>query len=383
MYSSLDYSPFKLKKKEKNFVSSSLKKFSASPLFQISKRDLKSAETIWKSIKKSHSKVFIFAFGGMGSSAKIVNSLFPSKNKNIFLIDVIDEKSLSGLSSLNKTELQSSHSIFISKSGQTKEILFYKSFLKRIYFNKQLSLKGKVTVLTHTLKNPLLKWAKKEGCSVVLSHNSLPGRFSFFSLSGLLQFQAYGFDVSVNMFKNISKAVKTLEFQKASLGLFANTPETIKALEFFIHQCDQRKEIFFCPFDLRLKELSHWLELSWSESLFKKEAERQVPALRNIALSDLRHACIEELIAKKDQVCFWAMDIKSKNKTDSLFYKKQITKLLKSEKIPYMFMQLSLDRQNALARLIVDFYKILFCIGDFSKSDIYTQPWVDYLKRTS
>ena len=381
MNSPFDYSPFKPSKKEKSFVSSSLKKLSVSPLFQISKKDLKLAKTIWKTIKKSHSTVFIFAFGGMGSSAKIANSLSPTKNKNVFLIDAIDEKFLSCLSSLKKTKLQSSHSIFISKSGQTKEILFYKSFLQKIYFNKQLSLKGKVTVLTQALRSPLLKWAKKEGCSVMLSDKPFPGRFSFFTLSGLLQFQAYGFDWSDKMFNNPPKALKTLEFQQTSTGLFANNPPaTAKALEFFIHQSVKRKEIFFCPFDLQLKELSHWLELSWSESLFKKETERQAPVLRNIALSDLRHACIEELIAKKDQVCFWALDIKSKNKPDSL-YKKQIKKLLKTKKIPYMFMQLSLNSQKSLAGLIIDFYKILSCLGDFSKSDIYTQPWVDYLKR--
>ena len=158
-----NFSSFKIKKKDKDFISLSLKKFAESPLSQISKKDLAKAKKIWKTIKKSHHKIFIFSFGGAGSSAKIVNSLFPKKNNNVFLIDAIDKESLNSISSLKKTELKSCHFIFISKSGQTKEILFYNSFLKKIYLSKQLSLKDRITTLTQDLKSPLLNGQKKKG----------------------------------------------------------------------------------------------------------------------------------------------------------------------------------------------------------------------------
>ena len=159
-----------------------------------------------------------------------------------------------------------------------------------------------------------------------------------------------------------------------------NSAETIKALEFFLHHYDKRKEIFLCPFDPQLRELSQWLELSWSESLFKKEALKYPPLLRNIALSDLLHACIEELIAKKSHVCFWALSLKSQKKNVSP-YEKRIKKLLQTKKIPYIFMELSLDNKNSFNELMMIFYKIIFCMGDFSKSNIYIQPWVDYFKK--
>lgn len=355
-----DCSSFKIKKKDKDFISLSLKKFADSPLYQISNKDLAKAKKIWKTIKKSHLKVFIFAFGGAGSSAKIINSLFPKKNKDIFLIDNIDKESLTSISSLKKTELKSCHFIFMSKSGQTKEVLFYNSFLKKIYSNKQLSLKGRITTLTKASKSPLLEWSKKEGGSIIISNDSLPGRFSFFSLNGFLQSQAYSY-----YFETTKKK---------------NSAETVKALEFFLHHYNTRKEIFLCPFEPQLKELSQWLELSWSESLFKKEAVKQAPLLRNIALSDLLHAYIEELIAKKTHACFWALSLKSKKGIVSS-YKKRIKELLQTKKIPYIFMELSLDNKNSLAELMIDFYKILFCMGDFSKSNIYIQPWVDYFKK--
>ena len=357
---SFDHSHFKVNKKEQSFISSSLKKFSVSPLSQISQKDLQLAKEIWTAIKKHHSKIFIFSFGGTGSSAKIVNSFFPLKNQNVYLIDSISEEFLTLFSSLTKIELKSCHLIFISKNGQTKELLFYKDFLKKIYLKKNLSLKKKITILTQSENSPLMKWVKKEEGSVVLFKNPLPGRFSFFTLSGLLQSQAYNYNFSVKMTKY--------------------SPVTVKALEFLVHQCDKVKEIFFCPFHPQLQEISHWLELSWSESLFKQNAEKQVPVLRNVSLTDLCHGCIEELVAKKDQVCFWALDVKS-GQDFNFLHKKRIKKLLTDQDIPYLFMNVSLNNKNFLAELMVDFYKILFCVGDFAKSDIYIQNWVDYFKR--
>lgn len=354
----LEYSPFNSSKKEKSFVSSSLKQFPNSPLSQFSAKDLKTAKEIWKNIKKPQSKIFIFAFGGAGASAKIANSLFPLKNRDVFLIDKVNKEYLKQLSTLTKTELKSSHSLFISKSGKTEELIFYKSFLKKLYSNKKLSLEGKFTVLTQS-ENSLFKWAKKEKGSVTLSKNFLPGRFSFFALSGLLQFQAYGCHFKQPTIKNSS-------IEK-------------KMLEFFIHYCTNKTEIFFCPFNPQLKELAHWLELSWSESLFKQKTKKQAPVLRNVSLPDLRHACIEELISKKNQLCFWSINIKNKE-TDKPLYEKQLKKLIKTKNIPYLFMEIDLKNKNSIAELILGFYKILFCMGDYFKSDIYIQPWVDYLK---
>ena len=34
-----------------------------------------------------------------------------------------------------------------------------------------------------------------------------------------------------------------------------------------------------------------------------------------------------------------------------------------------------------LHHLMMDFYKIIFCAGEFLKVNIYTQPFVDWLKK--
>ena len=415
-------SPFKTRAKEKNFISSCLKKFSGSPLSQLSQKDLKEAKTILGRLGTPQSKIFIFAFGGMGSSSKIARALFPSKNKNVFLVDEILPEFLILMSRLKKQDLKSSHFLFISKSGQTKELIFYKSLLKKIFVQKKLSLSGRITLLSQNPSSPLLKWIKKEGGQALLFNSSLPGRFSFFNLSGLLQFELYGLNFS----------------KKAS-----SSP---KVLEFFIHH-SLRKEFFLCPFHPRLKELALWMERTWSESLFKEKTKGQAPRLRYISPSDLRHAFIEELIAKKNQACFWALDISGdsfyppinslyssthsfyppiasfslptnsfyfkqlfpenscfrknlsprrlrhsrleresstppaqKKHSSSFNFEKPIKELIKIKKIPYLFMKAPLN-EKALAGIIFDFYKIIFCMGELFKVDIFSQPWVDYLKK--
>ena len=352
-----DLSPFEILKKDKSFVSSSLKKFSESPLSKISKKDLQIAKKTWKEITKSHSNIFIFAFGGTGSTKKILKSLFPERNKNIFLINTIDKKFLKDLSSLKKIELQSTHSLFFSKSGKTEEILFYMSFLKKIYKKAKLSLKEKITIISQSDDNPLAEWGKKEGGSLLLSGNPLPGRFSFFNLNGLLQSQAY-----IPHFKITS---------------FKSSAQIEKALQFFIHY-KKKKEIYLCPFTPQLKEISHWLELSWSESLFKKETVQQAPLLRNITFSDLRHAYIQELLTKKNQALFWGLNIIDKEKTKSIH---QIKHLLQKNKIPYLFIHLSLDKKSSICDLMKALYQILFLMAETLKANIYTQPWVDHLKK--
>ena len=384
---SFDLSPFELTKKDRVFVSSSLKKFSEGPLSQTSKKDLQRAKKKWREITKSHSPIFLFALGGTGSTKKILNSLFPEKKTNVFLIENLHPTSLDHLSNLKKTELQSAYSLFFSKSGKTEEILFYTSFLKKIYKKANLSLKNKFTVISQSEDNPLAKWGKKEGGDLLLSDSPLPGRFSFFNLNGLLQSQAYTSQCKINSFNNLDK--------------------TEKALQFFIHY-KKKKEIYLCPFSPKMQEICYWLESSWSESLFKKEAALYPPLLRSITFPQFQHACIQEILTKKNKVLFWGLGVnenkykltkedrdkmfsyqKSKrdkwthNKEENRFqaaHTKRIKKLLQKNKLPYLFMSLSLDQKNSISDCMRTLYQILFLMGESVKANIYTQPWVDHLK---
>ena len=346
-------STFKTTPKDKKWIQDSLKKFKKSPLSEISKEQLKLSDQLYKKIKISHSQVFIFAFGGIGASFRICQSFFSAKNKEVVLVDSLHLDCKSQVSKLTKTQMRSTQFVFISKSGQTDEILFYKNLIQKIYSKNKISLKNRVTILTQNLKSPLLAFGKKVSAHIVFLENSLPGRFAFFNLSGCLQFQLFGLKIKSNLSKPILAPVHFLEF-------FAS--------EF------KKQEIFLCSFQPELHAISNFFELSWSESLFSEKMKRSAPILRAICFSDLQHGFIEELVAKKRQVCFWALNLKSSSNKNA-----RLKSLLQFKKIPYLFINLE-KKSSSLFDLLMAFYQLLFLAGEFSGVDIKTQPWVDYLK---
>ena len=348
-------SPVKITDKDKQWIQNSLQKFQKQPLSKISIEQLKQSNKLYKKIHSSHSHVFIFAFGGISASFKTAQSFFSLKYKKAVLVDKINESFKKRISQMTQRELELSHFVFISKSGHTKEILFYKKLLKQLYAKNELSLKNRLTLLTQNLSSPLLSWGQKESAHIEFLKDTLPGRFSFFSLSGFFQFQVCGLRVT-------------------SSDLLKSSHIPLKALNFFLSQF-YRKEIFFCFFQPEWQAVSRWLEMSWSESLFKEGMKKQLPLLRAVGFSDLRHGFIEELAAKKKQVCFWALDVKRES-----LQKKKLKAFLKTKKIPYLFMEAE-KKPGSFYHLIMAFYQILFLAGEFSGANIYSQTWVDYLKK--
>ena len=314
---------------------------------------IKSVE-LYQKISSSSSQVFIFSFGGIGASFRTAQSFFSLKSEKMILVDSLNLKNK--ISKLSSEELKSSHFVFISKSGQTSEILFYKRFVAQIYSKNRLSLKNRLTLLVQNLNSPLFLWGKKEQADIVYLEDSLPGRFSFFTLSGWFQFLACGLKIKLSELRPSSISSQIFDF----CALFS-----------------EKKEIYFCPFQPELHAISHWLESSWSESLFKENMKQQAPLLRVISWADLQHAFIEELVGKREQVCLWALDIKS-DKTAPL--KEKLLQLLKSKGIACLFIDVE-KKIPAFFDLIQIFYKMLFLAGEFSAVDIKTQPWVDYFKK--
>ena len=362
--------------KKKQWITKALTEFHKTNLSKVSEKQFQQASNLYKQIRSSNSQVFIFAFGGIGASFKTAQSFFALKNKQAILVDSLDPLIIKRISSLNKKELSSCHFVFISKSGQTSEILFYKQLVQKTYSKKKLSLKNRLTLLVQNQNSPLTLWGKKEQAHCVFLEDSLPGRFSFFSLSGCFQFQACGLKIKADSFLSSS-----IDSQLYS----------------FLHSLFSKKEIFLCFFQTELKALSNWLEMSWSESLFKESMKKPLPLLRVISWSELRHGFIEELVSKKNQACFLALNLKSDSSKqelralDAKFYKKEsaeniksdqykLKKLLKLKKISCLFVDVEKE-PSAFFELLFLFYQLLFLAGEYAKVDIKTQPWVDYFKK--
>ena len=389
--------------RKKQRIKPALKLFYKTDLANLSEKQFKQSVKLYQQISSSR-HIFIFAFGGIGSAFKTAQSFFSVRNKKARLIDSFNPVFKQQISKLSQKELKSSHFVFISKSGRTSEILFYQQFIQQIYFKNKLSLKNRLTIFTQNKSSPLLAWGKKEQTSIVYLEDSLTGRFSFFSCSGWLQFLACGLRIScedlnsAGFFKENPSAVgsrglagalvkgrkargQPIEYKNENkLGSLIQAEELsdsyLSVFDFFSSTFDT-KEIYFCFFQQELKEISRWLEMSWSESLFKEGMKKQPPSLRAVSWTDLRHGFVEELIAKKKQVCFFGLDIKTNQKDPS---KNKLKSLLESKKIDYLFVSMEKNMPSFL-ELIRLFYQVLFLAGEFSAVDFRTQPWVDYFKK--
>ena len=379
-----------LREQDRRFIKKSLKSFQQSGLVEFPHEKALQAKKIFQKINaQSSSNVFLFVCGGMGGSSCLFESFFKRK-KNFYRISEINSQSIALLLKKKKSELNKSYFIFISKSGKTSEILFYKNILDSICSKKKLSLKNKVTILTQNLKSPLMDFAKRKQADIVLLEDNVPGRFSIFTLSGFLQFYFQGCDPL------------KFSFQASDLSN--------QSLNFLFSQKD-KKEYWFCSSDIYMESFGNWLELVWSESLFKENKKRvSSPLLRHVNLYNLRHGHIEELIAKRRELCFLFFYFK-KNKlkkdsgksdflflnqefslleqqeilTDFLSFQDQardnIKKILKLKKIPFLFLELDFNELSFL-ELIFCFYQALFTLGDFFKVNIFENYHVDNLKHS-
>ena len=182
----------------------------------------------------------------------------------------------------------------------------------------------------------------------------------FFKGLGLLQFQVYG------LFFSGTKQKKSFD----------------RLLEFLIFN-KNKKEIWLCSMNPKLEGFCCWLERAWSESLFNSP-KSQPPLLRHIRCYDLQHAFVEELMAKKDQICLWALDGQFADLEDQKAYNDWLIKKLKAltvlKKIPFLYYQLDLKNPDKIFNLIFLSYKILFVFSDFFKGNIFSNQGVDFFK---
>ena len=375
---------FSLKRQDKKFIKDSLCGFKKNLLSEFSLEKAREAQKIFQTINQGNPSVYLFVFGGMGGSSYLFDSLAYKKQpykKKLYKIDKVDCQHVSHLLKKNKKELKSSHFVFISKSGKTPEVLYYKKLLKSIYSKNQISLKNKVTVLVSDLKSPLAQFAKKEQMKVVSLTEDLPGRFSVFTLSGFLQLYLQGLN-PLNYLEDFSKISDSMQS--------------------FLFQQKNKKEYWFCSSSKPLEKFGVWFELVWSESLFKSHKKNSlIPSLRCSSLYKLQHAYIEELTAKQKDIAVLFFDFKKETQKqflktghslllkqpyllkDFLNFqnknKRKMQNLLQSKNIPLLNIEIDFS-ENSLFDLIFSFYQTLFIFGDFFKVNIFKNDQVDQLK---
>ena len=147
---------------------------------------------------KNFENVLFLGTGGSSLGGKTLvsikeNFFFKDTSPKIYFLENVDEWSISRLT--NKINLQNTALVVISKSGETIETLsqffFLKNEMKEIH-----NFKKKVFIITENKKSTLKEIQEEEGLKFYEHKKNIGGRFSVFSLVGLLPASLVGFDIS-------------------------------------------------------------------------------------------------------------------------------------------------------------------------------------------
>jgi len=234
----------------------------------IKKNNFSKINVTAKKLKNFSHTIFV-GTGGSSLGGKTFVSLaeeilekdFGSK---ISFIENIDTVTISKL--LKRIDLKNTALVIISKSGETLETLGQLFFLINKMKEKKISLKNKVFVITEKKDSTLKKIQEAEGFYFLEHDQKIGGRFSAFSLVGLLPAKLAGMDIK-----------KICDGAESFLNILNNNNNCDEFDDLFeaayhMHQLTKKgKNIsVFMPYIDSFKNLSLWIRQLWAESVGKK-----------------------------------------------------------------------------------------------------------------
>jgi len=219
------------------------------------KDDLKHFEKFAKKIAV-YKKVLVLGVGGSSLGGKTLSAL-KFQNKLEFL-ESIDPTTVKNC--LDKTDLKSSFFLVISKSGETIETICQTLIiLDELRCAKIKNFAKQFLFITESEQNSLAKIAKKIGAEITSHSNKIGGRYSCFSIVGLLPAMLAGLDA-----KKIRNGAKKI------LEDFLNKNEISNscALQLALYEQGFTNNVIM-PYVDNLKNFTDWYRQLWAESLGK------------------------------------------------------------------------------------------------------------------
>ena len=350
-------------------ANSLIRRFDGSLLAEWDEESIERSLQIVRKIRQTGKYVFVCASGGSKAPLEILRDMFPANFRESpfpFLLDSVTEAHLDFLRSLREDVWNNSHWLFISRSGRTAESLFYAEKIRELGRKNKIPLKNKITCLTGDESSPLVKRLCLGDGDVFPLNGLLPGRFSFFTLGGLVQSGLSG--------------ISPLELREGFR--FAEDSLSTDILAHILLQSQRGGKCFFSYSHPRFRSLSLWWEKSWSESLFKESAVRSVPLLRAHSLSEICHAYLEELFGNGGWI--WDLSLRSRQGEAEEWGRRQsgaFKNMAVREKRPLLSLFLEDLTVRSAGALIAVLLKTLHGVGLWLDTALYNQPFVDQYKR--
>jgi glucose-6-phosphate isomerase len=252
--------------------------------------------------KTSHSLV-VLGMGGSSLGGRALMQSLKKWNETHFVefIDNVDsDRFWKWLKSRNN--LQDTHWMIVSKSGNTIETLTMAEFIdQHLRMSGFKKLSASSTVISETDDNPLMRWARKEGVASLEIPKDVGGRFSVLSPVGLLPAAFYGLE---------------LEALRAGAAWALTQDELIARISAQTLMSFNREEwiTLFWAYADGLREFGLWTQQLWAESLGKaidrkgQKAPRASTPLAAVGSSD-QHSILQQVMEGARDKFLWFLRV--------------------------------------------------------------------------
>ena len=342
--------------------------------------------------------IIVLGIGGSSLGAKaIYEFLLPSNDykKKLLFLETVDPLEINF--SLNSIDINDAHFVVVSKSGKTIEIISLLKFLNSIIEINQ----SNCTVISERKSN-LTNFAKRNNIRVFELDENIGGRFSVFSVVGLVPLAMVGVDID-NLLNGCRRVLNSF-FEKKDYY-----KPIIRKARFLVENKGRFNINAIFSYSSSLESFNKWYIQLWAESLGKVNINGTRQALTPIALigpSD-QHSMLQLIIdgVRDKTVTF----IKIKDLKDNTVIPNEFSNKFKELDMNYIdgvsFNRLLNMQANAtinsvkdqkdipcdvitirtvdeynIAKLMFTYQLLVSCIGKFLQINTYDQPAVEYGK---
>jgi len=354
-------------------------------------QDVGEIETYAASIKSKY--IYIIGIGGSTLGTKAIYTFLRATNnydKKLYFLDTIDPLRINYLLSIG--DMNDSHFIVISKSGSTIEPV---SVLK--YLESKITIcNGNCTVIAGE-NTRLFDFAQKNKIRAFFIPENLGGRFSVFSVVGLLPLSIIGVNIK-NLLKGCQIVHESFFNEKEYYDLIIN-----KARFLVENKARFTVNIIF-SYSSVFKDFNKWFVQLWAESLGKKNINNTRQGLTPISLigPDDQHSFLQLIMegVRDKTVTFFKIEnlkdesvipddtkfsifksnyMNGKSFNDLINFQADSTyeAILQEKDIPCDKITIEVIDEINIAKLMYRFFLLTSSIGSFLQINTYDQPGVE------
>jgi len=349
-----------------------------------------------KTIDKKH--IIVLGIGGSSLGARaIYEFLLPSNNyaKDLLFIETIDPLKINHC--LKKVDLNDAQFVVISKSGNTIETI---SIFK--YLNSLVEINSSNCTIVSENSSVLTKFANDNNIKAFDLAENVGGRFSVFSVVGLVPLAMVGVDID-NLL-NGCKRVADSFFAKED---YYNP--IIRKARFLVENKNRFNINVVFSYSSLLESFNKWYVQLWAESLGKVNINNTRQALTPIGLVGPvdQHSFLQMIMdgVRDKTVTFIKIDnlkddtIIPKDKTNkfknlacdyaegyrfndllNMQADATIQSIQEQDDIPCDVVSIRTVDEYNIAKIMFSYQLLVSCIGSFLQINTYDQPGVEYGK---